>query len=544
MIDPTATGLIQQFVERTGQLYSLPAVAADVLRLTSEPQVDARLLKDCLERDPALTTRILKVVNSSLFGLARPVTDLGQALALLGTRPLKMLVLGFSLPRDLFAGLEASVLSRYWQHTLVKATASRELAVRCWQIQGDEAFTAGLLQDLGVLALCQQLGDSYQKLLDHVQTHGGSLLDRELDVLGFDHGILSARLLMHWQLPPHLCAAVASSPDETRIAKLDDCERTLPQILHLAELLARFVEQPHGPALAELLDVGGRYCGLTLPRLQPIAEVLQSTVRDLAEVLDLQLPAEANYVQLLLESQTRLAELTVNAVAEPEPEHNLLELTGDLQREIAAVSSGRKTTTARRQPISLMPPASAGRAPTAAPVIASHPCAATLAFGAATRIAADPGLLGRLTTAIARCRQARAPLSLALVEIDRQQELVHVASSATIADLLHELRIALSQWTGERLAAYQIGDATFALIGEGCPRSDALQAVRGALRQVKTWQPPGDELAETKLSLSAGIATLAFPPRNFPAEQLLDAAQRCLSGAALSGGDTLKSIEF
>jgi len=99
MPDSSATGLVQQFVERTGQLYSLPAVAMEVLRLTSEPKFDARAIKDCLERDPALATRVLKVVNSSLFGLSRPIGDLNQALALLGTRPLKMLVLGFSLPK-------------------------------------------------------------------------------------------------------------------------------------------------------------------------------------------------------------------------------------------------------------------------------------------------------------------------------------------------------------------------------------------------------------------------------------------------------------
>src|SRR6187401_2816214 len=86
-----AVGLVQQFVERTGQLYSLPAVAAQVLRLTAESSVDGRALKECIERDPALATRILRVVNSSLFGVTRQVTDLSQALALLGTRPLKML---------------------------------------------------------------------------------------------------------------------------------------------------------------------------------------------------------------------------------------------------------------------------------------------------------------------------------------------------------------------------------------------------------------------------------------------------------------------
>src|SRR6186997_2060743 len=74
-----AVGLVQQFVEHAGQLYSLPAVAAEVLRLTDQPQLDPRAIKKCLESDPALAARVLRVANSSLFGATRQVTDLNQA---------------------------------------------------------------------------------------------------------------------------------------------------------------------------------------------------------------------------------------------------------------------------------------------------------------------------------------------------------------------------------------------------------------------------------------------------------------------------------
>src|SRR5690242_2761386 len=116
-----AIGLVQQLLERTGQLYSLPAVAAEILRLTEQPHIDPREIKKCLESDPALAARILRVANSSLFGATRQVTDLNQALTLLGIRPLKMLVLGFNLPKELLAGLQADVLANYWRQALVKA---------------------------------------------------------------------------------------------------------------------------------------------------------------------------------------------------------------------------------------------------------------------------------------------------------------------------------------------------------------------------------------------------------------------------------------
>src|SRR4029079_4127291 len=129
-------GLVQQFLERAGQLYSLPAVSAEILRLTDQPQIDVRAVKKCLESDPALAARILRVANSSLFGATRHVTDLSQALTLLGIRPLKMLVLGFSLPKDLVAGLEADVLGNYWRQALTKAVAARELCEQLWHTPG------------------------------------------------------------------------------------------------------------------------------------------------------------------------------------------------------------------------------------------------------------------------------------------------------------------------------------------------------------------------------------------------------------------------
>jgi HD-like signal output (HDOD) protein len=86
--------LLERIASRAITLYSRPTVAMEVVQLTEQPHVDARAIKECVEKDPALTSKILRVVNSSLYGLKSPVADLNQALALLGIKPLKLLVLG------------------------------------------------------------------------------------------------------------------------------------------------------------------------------------------------------------------------------------------------------------------------------------------------------------------------------------------------------------------------------------------------------------------------------------------------------------------
>ena len=155
--------ILDQIVVASRELYSLPAVAMHLLDLTGRPGVDSAQLKACIEQDPALTAKVLRTVNSSLFGLSNPVADLAQAVTMLGIQPLKLLVLGFSLPEGLLQNQSAHVLSWYWRRTLTKAVAARAVCERLKHAPGDEAFVVGMLADIGLLAFAQAFGEPYAK---------------------------------------------------------------------------------------------------------------------------------------------------------------------------------------------------------------------------------------------------------------------------------------------------------------------------------------------------------------------------------------------
>ena len=107
----------------------------------------------------------------------------------------------------------------------------------------------------------------------------------------------------------------------------------------------------------------------------------------------------------------------------------------------------------------------------------------------------------------------------------------------------YTLRAALADWTGQRGDAHLVSDSRFAMLWDDCSRSDAVRFARHILTTVKPWSraefPPA-----SNLTLSAGLATLEFAPKNYPASDLISSSERCLSAAQLSGGDTVKSIEF
>jgi HD-like signal output (HDOD) protein len=538
MTSTPSTSALQQLVERSRRLYSLPAVALEVIELTGQPQADPRALKTCIERDPALTCRILRVVNSSLFGLSRQVSDLNQALALLGIKPLKMLVLGFSLPKQLLDQVEADTLRYYWQHTLVKAVACRLLCERIWKTSGDEPFIAGLLQDLGELVLIQDLGPSYIRFLQHVRSQGGNLLALELETLGFDHAVLSSRLLDHWGLPANLAAAVAVPLDATHIASLPADEQALPRTLHLAEAIASFIEKPGPESLQPLLDLSAAYGPLNYDQLQSLLELLQSQVKQLAEVLALELPEHTPYVELLRAAHEQLSDVASEAAVELlslGPERRILAETDDLRNQLQKVL--RAPIEPPPQPPPAAPPTAAE--PKSQPTSAKPP-AALQSVAAVT--AADPGLKGRIAGAVTNCRQGRRPLTFALVQVDQWDQVLIRRGPQQALQLLHMLEKAIGQWTNDRGSSLTVGEALFAIVWEDCQRGEAIDLIRLLIRAVKSWQPLGDH--QPAFTLSAGLATIALPPKNFPAHDLVEAARRCLSGAQLSGGDSYKSIEL
>ncbi len=313
---PSDSGVLQQLVERAHSLYTLPSVAMEVLDLTAQATVDTRALKQCVERDPAMTGKLLRVVNSSLFGLSREVSDLNQALALLGVKPLKLMVLGFSLPKSLFSGLEAKTLSRFWKHALVKAVAARELSQAFWSRAGDDAFIAGLLQELGVLVLIQQLGESYVTFLDQVYEQHGDLPALELDTLGFDHAILSSRLLEHWNLPAAIAAAVAVPHDTEQIESLPEEQRALPQVLHIADLIAGILVNGRQSLMPELLEVASKYRQIQLEQLQELIDQLQDRVELLADVFSVRLDNQQRYREILEQAYHQMALAAVDALPE------------------------------------------------------------------------------------------------------------------------------------------------------------------------------------------------------------------------------------
>jgi HD-like signal output (HDOD) protein len=200
---------MDELIDQIEELHSSPTVALKVFNLLKTPDFHMPELGKCLEADPALAAAILRLVNSSRFGLSRSISSLGQAVTLLGARSIRLAVLGFGLVDRLTRGKPAEVCQDYWRRALTMAAAASRLCSGSKTVRPDEAYTAGLLADSGVLLFAQVQSDQYVSLYEE-HDHGPELIAAEREHSGFDHAALGARLLARWSLPEVLTKAVKS----------------------------------------------------------------------------------------------------------------------------------------------------------------------------------------------------------------------------------------------------------------------------------------------------------------------------------------------
>lgn len=185
---------------RSNKIPSLPEVVTAVLRLLNDPGTEIQAFEGVLSKDPALVAKMLRVVNSPFYGLARPMTSIKEAVMVLGFRSLRSLVLAAST-----AGFMEQDYGCYghdekglWKHALSVASGARTLAeiLREGPDSREEIFVAGLLHDIGKMLIAPYLG---QNAPQGCET-GIDFVDIESKLLGITHEEAGGLVCKKWGL--------------------------------------------------------------------------------------------------------------------------------------------------------------------------------------------------------------------------------------------------------------------------------------------------------------------------------------------------------
>ena len=227
---------LEQLVE---EVRDLPLTVSDVLAqvITECDNADASVssLSRIMSSDQALAAMILKLANSAYYGYARRIESLPDAVVLLGFASVKNLAITASITRLLASDRDdlSGVRATIFDHCLTTAICARMLG-RTRRVSGEKAFVAGLLHDLGMIVLVCYAKDQFRALYARSVDNDVPIVDVELDVLGWTHSELGARVASEWQFPATLCDALRWHHDPTQ-AKADPL---LAQTVHLANWLA------------------------------------------------------------------------------------------------------------------------------------------------------------------------------------------------------------------------------------------------------------------------------------------------------------------
>ncbi len=236
----TLDNKVRQVVSNIRNLPTPPIVFHQIQKVLSDPDVSAAQVANILAEDPAMSVKVLKLTNSSFYGLSRTVDSVKQAIVIVGLEAVKNLVLSAAV-LDMFKGshVDADYQERFWRHSLATGFCARLLAR---QIDGtraidpEGAFSAGLLHDVGKLVLGCFLTEEAEVLRQ--QREAGDMatdVDLENRELGYNHAQVGGCLAEIWKLPPRLIEAITyhHSP-HTRAT--DDIA---PAIVHIANHLAK-----------------------------------------------------------------------------------------------------------------------------------------------------------------------------------------------------------------------------------------------------------------------------------------------------------------
>jgi HD-like signal output (HDOD) protein len=181
----------------------MPGVAAKVMNLKEGGRdISFKELEGILRVDPGLTSKLLKIANSALYGRQREITSLQMAISLVGFKTIKSLVLVLTAS-SLFPQMRKSAFhAGFWRYCILSAFLARGITVRCQKaVEPEEAFIAGLLHDIGRAILFNSSPRTYEQALETARQSGNTLESVEEQIFGANHRQVGGALLRRWNFP-------------------------------------------------------------------------------------------------------------------------------------------------------------------------------------------------------------------------------------------------------------------------------------------------------------------------------------------------------
>jgi two-component system cell cycle response regulator len=290
------------------RLPTLPAIAMQVIELTQRPEIDLKEIATLVMNDQALSSKILRTVNSSYYGLSKRCGTINQAMVYLGLNTVKTLALGFSLieatgkVRDV-DGMTFDFMN-YWRRGLYGAAAARELANRTRVGDPEEAFLTCIMQDMGMVAMWQVFGRPYCKLLSVAGSEHLKLPAVEQKVLSFTHQRIGSEIIARWRLPETVMAGIQFHHDAR---EAPENHRNFCRLIDLACNATSVLSNPQSEATkTRYVRKASRWFDFNEKQALTLLARIADAGQELSDILQINTGQAANVVELMEQAEQAL----------------------------------------------------------------------------------------------------------------------------------------------------------------------------------------------------------------------------------------------
>ncbi len=221
---------IKRILKGLKSLPTLPPIVSKLNEMVEDEDATAISVGKVIERDQVLTSKLLRMVNSSFFGFPQRISTVSNAIVLLGFNVIKTLVVSSSI----FDVMQSSDIG-LWEHSLGCAACATILAT-CRGIKNpEEVSTAALIHDIGKVVIRAEMPEEYQKIQDLVLTKDISMREAEEQVLGVQHSIIGGLLAKEWNLPDRLSIPIEFHHNPEEAPGFKD----ITAIIHVSDIIIR-----------------------------------------------------------------------------------------------------------------------------------------------------------------------------------------------------------------------------------------------------------------------------------------------------------------
>lgn len=271
----------EQLINSNIKLVSLPAIVAQINQMTNDPTTSAADIAEAISQDPALTARLLKIVNSPFYRFPSSIDSLSMAVTVLGTRQLRDLVISAAVIKRFQSNIDPAFnIEVFWCHSVTTAIASRLLALKLMLANTERFFVTGLLHDIGKMVMYLTLPNESFKLLSEMDKADCDVANIEQKLFGFTHDDVGVALMKSWHFPETITQPIR---DHVLLTG-DSGDMKAAALLHIANHIANNMQEP----IARDDDIPLNPRASEILQLTPemIEEVYEETYRHLDQLLE------------------------------------------------------------------------------------------------------------------------------------------------------------------------------------------------------------------------------------------------------------------